>query len=156
MAPPSRDRRSRRASRRQIRQYGGKRALDVVVASILLIVLSPVMLAAFVAVRATSPGGALLRQTRVGALGQPFVLLKFRTMSKDCSAESHQQFVRQMMAGDMVQPPDGVYKLSQDPRVTTVGRFLRRTSIDELPQLVNVLRGDMSLGRSASGAAVGG
>jgi lipopolysaccharide/colanic/teichoic acid biosynthesis glycosyltransferase len=114
-------------------------------ASLLLVVLSPVMLAAFLAVRATSPGGALFRQVRVGALERPFVLLKFRTMVQDCSHESHQSFVRRMMAGDDPRPCDGLYKLEQDPRVTPVGRLLRRTSIDELPQLVNVLRGDMSL-----------
>ena len=115
-------------------------------ASILLIVLSPVMLAAFLAVRATSPGGAVFRQVRVGAMQRPFVLLKFRTMVQGCSQESHQEYVRRMMAGDDPRScDDGVYKLDNDPRVTPVGRFLRRTSIDELPQLVNVLRGDMSL-----------
>jgi lipopolysaccharide/colanic/teichoic acid biosynthesis glycosyltransferase len=128
-----------------LRQYGGKRAFDVVMASILLIVLSPVMLAAFVAVRATSPGPAVFRQVRVGALERRFVLLKFRTMAQGCSQESHQSFVRRMMAGDDPRSCEGLYKLENDPRVTAVGSFLRRTSIDELPQLVNVLRGDMSL-----------
>src|SRR5215210_4489387 len=134
--------RSRRQSRRRLEQYAGKRTFDVVVASVLLIVLSPVMLVAFLAVRATSPGGAVFRQVRVGAYERPFVLLKFRTMVHDCSHESHQAFVRRMMAGDDPRPGDGLYKLDQDPRVTPVGRILRRTSIDELPQLVNVLRGD--------------
>jgi lipopolysaccharide/colanic/teichoic acid biosynthesis glycosyltransferase len=137
--------RSRRQSRREVRQYMGKRTFDVVMASILLIVLSPVMLLAFVAVRATSPGGAVFRQVRVGTLKRPFVLLKFRTMVQGCSQESHQSFVRQMMAGDDPRQCDGLYKLDNDPRITPVGRLLRRTSIDELPQLVNVLRGDMSL-----------
>ena len=137
--------RSRRQSRRRLSQYAGKRTFDVVMASLLLIVLAPVMLAAFLAVRATSPGGALFRQVRVGAFEQPFVLLKFRTMVQNCSHESHQEFVRRMMAGDDPRPSDGLYKLDQDPRITPVGRFLRRTSIDELPQLVNVLRGHMSL-----------
>ena len=145
LAPKSHDRQSRREDRRQLRKYAGKRTLDIVVASGLLIVLSPVMLVAYVAVRTTSPGGAVFRQVRVGALGRPFVLLKFRTMRKDSAEASHQDFVRQMMAGGMAQPPDGVYKLSHDPRVTPVGRILRRTSVDELPQLLNVLRGDMSL-----------
>ena len=130
---------------RRLSQYAGKRTLDVVVASLLLIVLSPLMLAAFLAVRATSPGGALFRQVRVGAFERPFVLLKFRTMVHDCSHESHQAFVRRMMAGDDPRSHDGLYKLDQDPRVTPVGRFLRRTSIDELPQLINVIRGDMSM-----------
>lgn len=137
--------RSRRQSRREIGQYVGKRTFDVVMASMLLIVLSPVMLVAFVAVRATSPGGAVFRQIRVGASTRPFILLKFRTMVQDCSQEPHQSFVRQMMAGGDPRACGGLYKLDNDPRVTPVGRFLRRTSIDELPQLVNVLRGDMSL-----------
>ena len=137
--------RRRREARGQLQQYVGKRTFDVVMASMLLIVLSPVMLAAYLAVRATSPGGAVFRQVRVGALERPFVLLKFRTMVRGCSQESHQSFVRQMMAGDDPRQRDGLYKLDHDPRVTPVGRLLRRTSIDELPQLVNVLRGDMSL-----------
>jgi lipopolysaccharide/colanic/teichoic acid biosynthesis glycosyltransferase len=137
--------RSRRDYRREIQRYPGKRVFDVVMASLLLIVLSPVMLAAFLAVRATSPGGAVFRQVRVGALQRHFVLLKFRTMVQDCSHEAHESFVRQMMAGVDPRPCDGLYKLVDDPRVTPVGRLLRRTSIDELPQLINVLRGDMSL-----------
>lgn len=123
----------------------GKRTFDVVMASILLIVLAPVMLVAFLAVRATSPGGAVFRQVRVGAMKRPFVLLKFRTMVHGCSQESHESFVRRMMAGEDPRQCEGLYKLDNDPRVTPVGRLLRRTSIDELPQLVNVLRGDMSL-----------
>jgi lipopolysaccharide/colanic/teichoic acid biosynthesis glycosyltransferase len=127
------------------RHYTGKRALDVVVATFLLLVASPVMLVAVLAVRATSPGDALFRQVRIGAMGRPFVLLKFRTMERDCSHQAHEDFVRQMMAGDLPRPRDGVYKLTRDPRVTRVGRVLRTASIDELPQLINVLRGDMSL-----------
>jgi lipopolysaccharide/colanic/teichoic acid biosynthesis glycosyltransferase len=137
--------RTGRQARGQLQHYVGKRTFDVVIASMLLTVLSPVMLAAYLAVRATSPGGGLFRQVRVGALERPFVLLKFRTMVQGCSHESHEAFVRQMMAGDDPRQRDGLYKLDHDPRVTPVGRFLRRTSIDELPQLVNVLRGDMSL-----------
>jgi lipopolysaccharide/colanic/teichoic acid biosynthesis glycosyltransferase len=137
--------RSRGPSGGQLEQYVGKRTFDVVMALILLVVLSPVMLAAYLAVRLSSPGGAVFRQVRVGALERPFVLLKFRTMVQGCSHESHESFVRRMMAGDDPRACDGLYKLEQDPRVTPVGRFLRRTSIDELPQLVNVLRGDMSL-----------
>ena len=137
--------RSRRQPRHEVRQYAGKRTFDVVMASVLLLVLAPVMLLAFLAVRATSPGGAVFRQVRVGALQRPFVLLKFRTMVRDCSHEAHEAFVRQMMSGDDPRSRDGLYKLDNDPRVTRVGRILRRTSIDELPQLVNVLRGDMSL-----------
>ena len=144
LAEHVRPQRSRRPQH-EVRQYVGKRTFDVVMASILLIMLSPLMLVAFVAVRATSPGGAIFRQVRVGALQRPFVLFKFRTMVQDCSHEAHQAFVRRMMAGDDPRPGDGLFKLDHDPRVTPVGRLLRRTSIDELPQLINVLRGDMSL-----------
>ena len=134
-----------RRAQPEVRQYVGKRTFDVVMASILLIVLSPVMLAAYLAVRVSSPGRAVFRQVRIGTLQRPFVLLKFRTMVQGCSQEAHQAFVRQMMAGVDPRQCDGLYKLDNDPRVTPVGRFLRRTSIDELPQLINVLRGDMSL-----------
>lgn len=137
--------RAHRARRHDLRQYVGKRTFDIVVAAFLLIVLSPVMLVVFLAVRATSPGGAVFRQVRVGVLLRPFVLLKFRTMVRDCSQESHQSFVRQMMAEVDPQPCAGLYKLDNDPRVTRLGRILRRTSLDELPQLINVLRGEMSL-----------
>jgi len=143
--PAEHGRPGRARQRREVRQYAGKRAFDVVIAAVLLVVLSPVMLLAYVAVRATSRGSGVFRQVRVGALQQPFVVLKFRTMAKDCSHEAHQAFVRQMMAGGDPRSRDGLFKLDNDPRVTRVGRLLRRTSIDELPQLVNVLRGDMSL-----------
>lgn len=145
LVTPARQRRLRAEPRTEVQQYAGKRVLDVVIAAVLLVALSPLMLAAFVAVRLTSPGGAVFRQVRVGASGRRFVLLKFRTMQSDCSQATHEDFVRQMMAGELETPSDGVYKLCSDPRITRVGALLRRASIDELPQLVNVLRGDMSL-----------
>jgi lipopolysaccharide/colanic/teichoic acid biosynthesis glycosyltransferase len=121
-----------------------KRLFDVAAAVVLLVLLAPVMLAAYLAVRATSPGGGFFRQVRLGVGEAPFVLLKFRTMTYRCGEETHRDYVHRMMAGEVL-PQDGIYKLDRDPRVTRVGAFLRRTSIDELPQLVNVLRGDMSL-----------
>jgi lipopolysaccharide/colanic/teichoic acid biosynthesis glycosyltransferase len=125
----------------------GKRLFDLVVASICLLVLSPLLLLAGVLVRATTPGQALFRQTRVGRYGRPFVLYKFRTMYADSADDIHREYVRRLLVED--QPPvggeRGLYKLEADPRVTPVGRILRRTSIDELPQLFNVIRGDMSL-----------
>ncbi len=125
--------------------YSGKRALDVLLATTLLVVLAPVMLIVFLAVRVTSPGGAVFRQVRVGASNRTFVLLKYRTMVQNCPQEVHQAFVRQMLGGADPRQGAGLWKLEHDPRVTPVGRFLRRTSLDELPQLINVLRGDMSL-----------
>jgi undecaprenyl phosphate N,N'-diacetylbacillosamine 1-phosphate transferase len=106
-------------------QLALKRALDVSLSAALLLVLSPIMIAIAAAVRATSPGGALFRQTRVGTGGRPFVICKFRTM----------------VAGA---PQSRLYSHRDDPRVTRVGRVLRRTSLDELPQLLNILKGEMS------------
>ncbi len=104
-----------------------KRALDLLVALGALLLVWPVLVACAVAVAATSPGGALFRQERVGRGGRPFMILKFRSMRADAPT---------------VGPH---FTAAGDPRITPVGRFLRRTSLDELPQLLNVLRGDMSL-----------
>ncbi len=105
-----------------------KRALDCALAALLLAVLSPVFALVAVAVRATSPGPALFRQRRIGRGGREFLILKFRTMRSDT-------------------PRDTATHLLSDPGrcITRVGRFLRRSSLDELPQLLNVVRGDMSL-----------
>ena len=98
-------------------------------------------------VRATTPGPILFRQTRLGVGRRPFTLYKFRTMHSGSSDGIHREYVRRLFSQD--QPPNGgrpgLYKLDSDPRVTRVGGWLRRTSIDELPQLLNVIRGDMSL-----------
>jgi lipopolysaccharide/colanic/teichoic acid biosynthesis glycosyltransferase len=125
----------------------GKRALDLVVASVCLLLASPILIATWVIVRATSPGQALFRQRRVGRNGRTFVLYKFRTMHNGCADDIHRDYVCKLLSED--QPPtggqSGVYKLQADPRITRIGRFLRKSSIDELPQLFNVIRGDMSL-----------
>jgi lipopolysaccharide/colanic/teichoic acid biosynthesis glycosyltransferase len=130
-----------------VRRRVGKRLFDFLVASLCLLLLSPVLLVVAVLVRATSPGGALFRQTRVGRHGRPFVLYKFRTMYANCPDDTHREYVRKLLVED--DPPSGggrgLYKLEADPRVTRLGGLLRRTSIDELPQLFNVIRGDMSL-----------
>jgi len=124
-----------------------KRALDLVVAAVCLILASPLLVVVAVMVRLTSPGPALFRQTRLGRGRRPFVLYKFRTMYTGCADDVHRQYVVQLLTLD--QPPtggrQGLYKLDNDPRITKLGRLLRRTSIDELPQLLNVIRGDMSL-----------
>jgi len=121
-----------------------KRLLDLVTAAVLLVLLSPLLLLVAVLVRATSPGPVLFRQVRVGRDGTPFRMLKFRTMRNGCSDDAHRAYVRRLLAGEAEQH-DGLYKLADDPRVTRVGAVLRRLSIDELPQLLNVLTGDMSL-----------
>jgi lipopolysaccharide/colanic/teichoic acid biosynthesis glycosyltransferase len=108
-----------------------KRCLDVSVALVALIVAAPVLIAAAIAIRLTSPGPALFRQRRCGRAGRPFTMYKLRTMRLGTPSPL---------------PADGaLIKYRDDPRVTRIGALLRRTSIDELPQLFNVLRGDMSL-----------
>lgn len=124
-----------------------KRLLDLLIASVCLVLVSPLLVAAAVIVRATSPGPALFRQPRIGLGRRQFVLYKFRTMYDGSSSDVHREYVSRLLTDD--DPPaggrQGLYKLEDDPRITRVGRLLRRTSIDELPQLFNVLRGEMSL-----------
>jgi lipopolysaccharide/colanic/teichoic acid biosynthesis glycosyltransferase len=124
-----------------------KRLLDLSLALPCLILLSPLLLAVAALIRLTTPGPALFRQTRLGRDRRPFVLFKFRTMYTGCSDDVHRDYVRKLLTEG--QPPDGgrngVFKLDDDRRITPVGRLIRRTSIDELPQLLNVIRGDMSL-----------
>lgn len=115
-----------------------RRAIDVVVALAALTVVSPVMAGAAVAVRISSPGPILFRQQRAGLGGRPFAFYKFRTMRDGSDAEKARLLEFNEQSGP-------VFKMTNDPRITNVGRFLRRTSIDELPQLWNVLRGDMTL-----------
>src|SRR5579885_838101 len=116
----------------------GKRALDVAVSAVLLVALLPFLLLIALAVRLMSRGPALFVQLRAGRDGKPFRMLKFRTMRGDAEAR-----LAEVVDLDALEEP--VFKLAADPRTTRVGRFLRRWSLDELPQLWNVLRGDMSL-----------
>jgi lipopolysaccharide/colanic/teichoic acid biosynthesis glycosyltransferase len=123
-----------------------RRAIDVTIAGTALLVLVPVIAVAAIAVRLSSPGPVLFRQRRLGRHMQPFTVLKFRTMRADADSALHRDYVRSLIG---TQPPenapDNLYKLVIDPRVTRVGRFLRSWSLDEVPQLWNVLRGEMSL-----------
>jgi len=125
----------------------GKRILDLAVASACLLVLFPLIAAVAVLVRLTTPGPALFRQVRLGRDQRPFVLYKFRTMYDGCGDEVHRRYVRRLLTEDNPQAggPNGLYKLEGDARVTRLGRALRHLSIDELPQLFNVIKGDMSL-----------
>jgi lipopolysaccharide/colanic/teichoic acid biosynthesis glycosyltransferase len=115
-----------------------KSLFDKVIATAALIALSPILALITLAIVLDDGGPALFTQTRVGQYGQPFPMLKFRTMVAD--AELRQEALLPLNEGDGV-----LFKLRQDPRVTTVGSFLRRWSLDELPQLLNVMLGDMSL-----------
>lgn len=125
-----------------------KRGLDVVGSLTLLLVLSPLLLLIAGLVKLRSRGSVVFRQVRIGQMMRPFTMLKFRTMYSDADHKIHQEFVRSFIKarGQVHQTGQhGFFKLTNDPRVTPVGRLLRQTSLDELPQLWNVLRGDMSL-----------
>ncbi|HEX2922959.1 MAG TPA: sugar transferase [Chloroflexota bacterium] len=123
-----------------------KRAADVVLSAAALLVLSPVLLALAILIKLDSPGPVLFRQTRVGKDGKPFTFLKFRSMRPNADVSIHRDHVAALIAGHDQAPADGKSaKLERDPRITGIGRVLRKTSIDELPQLINVLRGEMSL-----------
>jgi exopolysaccharide biosynthesis polyprenyl glycosylphosphotransferase len=115
-----------------------KRALDVTGASLLLFLLGPLILMIALAIRLDSRGPVLFRQRRMGRANVPFEMLKFRTMIDGADAQKAALMARNEAGG-------GLFKIENDPRVTRVGRFVRRTSLDELPQLLNVLRGDMAL-----------
>jgi exopolysaccharide biosynthesis polyprenyl glycosylphosphotransferase len=129
---------------------GVKRAMDIVGSMLALILCAPIFLIIAIAIKISSKGPVFFKQQRVGHSGQCFTFLKFRSMQIDNDPTVHREYVRKLIAGQAMREPsngngDGVYKLTNDKRVTVVGRFLRRTSLDELPQLLNVLRGDMSL-----------
>lgn len=125
-----------------------KRALDLVVAVTALLVLGPVMLLAAAAIASTSQGPVIFRQTRIGRGGQPFTCFKFRTMFSDANPDVHRAYIEAYAQGrpdNQLGTDEAPFKMVRDSRVTPVGRFLRRTSLDELPQLINVLRGEMSI-----------
>jgi lipopolysaccharide/colanic/teichoic acid biosynthesis glycosyltransferase len=128
-----------------------KRMVDITGSALLLILCAPMLLIIALAIKATSKGPVLFRQQRVGQYGQRFTFLKFRSMYFGNDHSIHKEFVTNLIANGAAEhrPSNGngqgVYKLTNDKRVTRVGKFLRRTSLDELPQFLNVLRGDMSL-----------
>ncbi len=120
-----------------------KRVIDVAGAGFGLVVLSPLLLVLAAAVVLDTGRPVLFRQIRLGRGLREFRVLKFRTMKLDASPEAHMEYIAKLATGQA--DDDSLKKLTADPRVTTVGRFLRKTSLDELPQLVNVLLGNMSL-----------
>jgi lipopolysaccharide/colanic/teichoic acid biosynthesis glycosyltransferase len=128
---------------------GIKRAMDIVGSAGALLLLSPLFAAIALAIKLTSKGPVLFRQPRLGQYGKSFTFLKFRSMRTDCDSRIHEEYVSQFIAGRANGNTNGssapVYKIQEDPRITSVGRFLRKTSLDELPQFWNVLRGEMSL-----------
>ncbi len=127
-----------------------KRSLDIAGSMLGLLILSPALLAVAVMIKLTSKGPILFRQDRVGQYGETFTFLKFRSMYSDSNHTVHQEYVKKLIlgGGDSAQVHrngHAVYKLTSDPRITPLGRFMRKTSLDELPQLFNVLNGDMSV-----------
>ena len=127
-----------------------KRVMDVVGSAALLFVLSPLLATIAFLIKLTSKGPVLYEQDRLGQFGARFKCLKFRTMYTNNDPKIHQEYVQQFIAGkDGLDKSESsekpVYKLTNDPRVTSIGRLLRKASLDELPQFLNVLRGEMSL-----------
>jgi exopolysaccharide biosynthesis polyprenyl glycosylphosphotransferase len=130
--------------------YAVKRAFDLIAASLLLILSAPALAVGALLIRLTDGPPVLFRQMRIGIHGRPFQLLKLRTMRQAASDEVHREYVRSWIRNGHAAATNGnannsIFKLANDRRVTRVGRLLRRFSIDELPQLLNVLRGEMSL-----------
>jgi exopolysaccharide biosynthesis polyprenyl glycosylphosphotransferase len=122
-----------------------KRTIDIVGASIGLLVTAPVFAYAAWRIKRESPGPVFFRQTRLGMDMREFTALKFRTMRAETDESEHREFIKQLMDRAAAPQANGVYKLEREHAITRFGRVLRRTSMDELPQLINVLRGDMSL-----------
>jgi exopolysaccharide biosynthesis polyprenyl glycosylphosphotransferase len=127
-----------------------KRVMDIVGSGMLMLVISPILALIAIAIKLTSKGPVVFKQERLGLLGKRFYCLKFRTMYTNNDPKIHQEYVSQYIAGKQQSSNQGtgaqpVYKITNDPRVTSVGRLLRKTSLDELPQFWNVLRGEMSL-----------
>jgi len=123
-----------------------KRGVDLMGSAVALLLFSPVFLAAAVAITLTSEGPVFFRQERLGLNGKTFTILKFRSMVTDSDPKKHRDYIQKYIGeqeNSAVEP--GVFKLNRDARVTPAGRWLRKTSLDELPQLINVLKGDMSL-----------
>jgi exopolysaccharide biosynthesis polyprenyl glycosylphosphotransferase len=127
-----------------------KRGVDIVGSIIGILVFMPVMLITALAIKATSPGPVIFSQTRLGKQGTPFTFYKFRSMHVNMDNQIHREYVQNFINGNHAKTNQGdaekpLYKIKSDPRVTRVGKFIRKTSIDELPQFFNVLKGDMSL-----------
>ena len=127
-----------------------KRGMDILGSGMLLLILSPLLALIALAIKMSSQGPVIFEQERLGQFGSRFKCLKFRTMYANNDPKIHREYVRSFIAGKAEKQKTGdvepvIYKIKKDPRVTPIGKFLRKTSLDELPQFLNVLRGDMSL-----------
>jgi lipopolysaccharide/colanic/teichoic acid biosynthesis glycosyltransferase len=133
-----------RGLRESLAWSNSRRVIDVLIAAVVLLVLAPVVLAVALAIRLDSPGPLLFRQERIGRGCRRFTVLKFRTMYAGVSDDAHRAYIARL-AGPEKDAAAGLKKLTDDPRVTRVGTYIRRTSLDEIPQLINVLKGEMSI-----------
>jgi lipopolysaccharide/colanic/teichoic acid biosynthesis glycosyltransferase len=127
-----------------------KRIMDVAGSALLLLLCAPIFALIALAIKLTSQGPVFFRQPRVGKYGIPFPMLKFRSMYANSDSSNHKEYVKRLIAGKALPQPSngngkGVYKITNDSRITLVGALLRKSSLDELPQLLNVLKGEMSL-----------
>jgi exopolysaccharide biosynthesis polyprenyl glycosylphosphotransferase len=127
-----------------------KRVIDIVISIAVLVISLPFSIAIALIIKITSKGPVLFKQERIGKDGNPFIFLKLRTMRTGASDERHRQFCRDFIkgsisAGDPGGDKEVTYKIVDDPRITGIGRFLRKSSLDELPQFINILKGDMTL-----------
>jgi exopolysaccharide biosynthesis polyprenyl glycosylphosphotransferase len=122
-----------------------KRCFDAVASALMLALILPFMMLIAFLIKRDSPGPVFFRQTRLGLDLREFTLLKFRTMHEGTDAAPHREYIKQIMRSDALPGTNNLYKLDRNESVTRVGRWLRKTSLDELPQLINVLRGEMSL-----------
>jgi lipopolysaccharide/colanic/teichoic acid biosynthesis glycosyltransferase len=127
-----------------------KRAMDIVGSTMMLILCAPILLIIALAIKVSSKGPVLFRQQRVGQYGKHFTFLKFRSMQVNNDHSVHREYVTKFITSEANKQEssgsgEGVFKLTNDKRITQVGKFLRRTSLDELPQFLNVLKGEMSL-----------
>jgi exopolysaccharide biosynthesis polyprenyl glycosylphosphotransferase len=133
-----------------LKPYRMKRTLDIIAASIGLVLAAPLAAIIAILIKLTSPGPVLFKQVRVGQNGREFVLYKFRSMYVGSDDSRHREYIKLFIEGRdeelrKLQGDKKLYKMTSDDRVTPIGKFLRRTSLDELPQLINVLRGEMSM-----------
>ncbi len=123
-----------------------KKLMDILGSLFALVCLSPLLLIIAAAIKYTSDGPVFFKQERMGLNGGIFTFLKFRSMYTDCDSDRHREYIKKYIGeGKDDKDAPGVYKICNDPRVTPLGRFLRKTSLDELPQFINVMKGDMSL-----------
>jgi exopolysaccharide biosynthesis polyprenyl glycosylphosphotransferase len=127
-----------------------KRVFDLFVSCLMLVAVSPVMVVIALVIKKTDPGPVLFAQERLGRDGRPFKFYKFRSMTHNSDDAIHRQFVAMFIGGDESGCADSnegekVFKMKEDPRITRIGSLLRRTSLDELPQLFNIIKGEMSL-----------